>query len=162
MKTIKRRRREHKTDYARRLKLLKSGEPRIVFRRTNNYIIAQYIVSDEAKDKIIFGVNSKDLLKYGWPEKVRRGLKSVPASYLTGYLIGKQINSKKLEKPILDSGMIQTLHKTKVFAFLKGVIDAGVNINCKKEAFPEEERIQGSSLKNKIPFSEIKSKIDKL
>jgi hypothetical protein len=58
--------------------------------------------------------------------------------------------------------MNRVLHKNKIYAFLKGLIDAGIEINCKKEFFPEESRIKGEHLKNKIPFEEIKSKIDKL
>ncbi len=160
MKILKHRRQKHKTDYGKRLKLLKSGKPRIVFRRTNKYIIAQYVLSEEAKDKIVFGVNSQHLLKYGWPENAKGGLKSITASYLTGYLIGRQINNKKLETPIIDFGMLITLHRTKIFAFLNGVIDSGIKINCDKEKFPDGKRIQGEHLKNKIPFDKIKSKID--
>ena len=66
MKVQKRRRREAKTDYGRRLKLLKSEKPRIVFRRTNKYVTAQYVVSDEARDKVVVGINSSALLKYGF------------------------------------------------------------------------------------------------
>ena len=96
MKTLKKRRRQYKTDYANRLELLKSEKPRIVFRKTNSYIIAHYVVSKEAQDKTQIGISSKHLLKYGWPEKFKGSLKSIPAAYLTGYLIGKQIISKKL------------------------------------------------------------------
>jgi len=162
MKVAKRRRREHKTDYGKRIRLLKSGKPRIVFRRTNKYVIAQYVISEEAKDKIIFGVNSKNLLKYGWPENAKGSLKSITASYLIGYLIGKQIKDKKLKQPIIDFGMIRTLHKTKVYGFLKGIIDAGIEIKCKEEAFPDEQRIKGEHMKNKISFEDIKNKIDKI
>ncbi|MAG11114.1 50S ribosomal protein L18 [Candidatus Pacearchaeota archaeon] len=162
MKTLKRRRKEHKTNYGRRLKLLKSEKPRVIFRRTNKYIIAQYVKSKEAKDKVVWGINSKDLLKYGWPESKSGSLKSITAAYLIGYLIGKQIASKKLVNPIVDSGMVRTLHKTKVFAFLKGLKDAGVKIKCKDETFPSDDRIKGEHLKDKIPFEEIKSKIGNL
>ncbi len=162
MKTVKRRRKENKTDYKKRLNLLKGRAPRVVFRKTNRYFISQYIESEEAKDKVILTINSKGLLKYGWDEKAKGSLKSIPASYLTGYLIGKQIISKKLKTPVVDLGMIRTLHKTKVFAFLKGLIDSGLDINCNEECYPEEERIKGSSLKNKIEFEKIKSEIDKI
>jgi large subunit ribosomal protein L18 len=164
MKTIqKRRRRENITDYLTRLKMLKSGKPRLVFRKTNKYIISQYVISEEAKDKIIFGITSKKLLEYGWPESFKGSLKSIPASYLTGYLMAKKIKEKKLETPIVDFGMLRKLHKSKLFAFLKGIIDGGIEINCKKEAFPEEERIEGKSLKEDFSkqFNEIKSKIEK-
>ena len=159
LRTIKHRKKEHKTDYAKRIKLLKSKSPRIVFRRTNKYIIAQYVESEEAKDKVKVGVSSKILLKYGWDKKAEGSLKSITASYLTGLLFGKKI--KGMPEPIVDIGMNRNLHKTKVFGFIQGLIDAGIKIKCKKEAFPSEDRIQGKHLKNKVNFTEIKSKIEK-
>jgi len=161
MKVNKKRRRQNKTDYLKRLKLLKSKSPRIVFRKTNKYIIAQYITSKQAQDRIEIGINSKNLMNYGWPEKAKGSLKSLPASYLTGYLIGKKILKQKLKKPILDIGMIRALHKNRAYAFTKGLIDAGVKINCQEKVFPDESRIKGEHMKNKIPFDEIKSKIMK-
>ena len=159
MKTLKRRRKENKTDYLKRIKLLKGGSPRVVFRKTNRYVLAQYVTSKEAQDKVEIGVNSKYLVKYGWPKEIG-SLKSIPASYLTGLLIGKKIIKEKLKKPIVDFGMIKALHKTKTYAFLKGLIDSGVEIKCNEETFPSEERIKGEHMKNKIPFEEIKSKIE--
>ena len=159
MRTLKRRRKEYKTDYKKRFALLKSKLPRIIFRKTNRYLITQYIKSDGAQDKILIGIDSKVLLKYGWPKE--ESIKSTPAAYLTGYLIGKKLLSKRLEKPILDLGMARVLHKTVIYAFIQGLIDSGIKIECKKENFPEESRIKGEHLKNKIPFDEIKSKIDK-
>jgi len=162
MRTQKRRRKENKTDYVKRLKLLKGEKPRIVFRKTNRYIISEYTLSKEAQDKVVFGFDSRKLNEYGWPKDAQGSLKSTTASYLTGYLIGKIIIKQKLETPILDAGMNRVLHKNKIYAFLKGIIDAGIKINCEKEFFPDELRIKGQHLKNKIPFDEIKSKIDKL
>jgi len=155
MKTVKKRRKQNRTDYLGRLKLLKSGKPRVVFRKTNKYIIAQYVTSKQAQDKIVFGVNSKDLMAHGWKEE-SGSLKSIPASYLTGYLIGKQIIKKSLETPIVDFGMTRVLHKTKTYAFLKGLIESGVKIKCDK-GFPDEEKIKG-----KVEVEKIKLKIDKL
>jgi hypothetical protein len=54
------------------------------------------------------------------------------------------------------------LHKTKIYGFLKGMIDGGVQINCKEEAFPDLERIQGKHLKKEIPFDKIKSEAEKI
>ena len=172
MTNLKRRRKEFKTDYKKRFALLKSGLPRVIFRKTNKYLIVQYVKSDNAQDKILLGIDSKVLLKYGWPKE--ESIKSIPAAYLTGYLFGKKILLKRLEgspegtavssfeeKPIIDFGMARVLHKTRVYAFILGLIDSGIKIECKKESFPEESRIKGNHLKNKIPFDEIKSKIDK-
>ncbi len=161
IRTLKKRKKEHKTDYLKRINLLKSGIPRIVFRKTNKYVISQYVESKEARDKILIGLNSKELLKYGWPKEATGSLKSLSASYLTGYLMGKNILKQKLKQPILDIGMIRSLYKNKIYAFLKGLIDSGIEINCKEEAFPDESRIKGTHMKNKIPFDKIKSNIDK-
>ena len=109
MRTIKRRRKEHKTDYHKRIKLLKSSLPRIVFRKTNRYVLGQYVISKEAQDKIVFEVNSKKLKEFGWPKEFENSLKSIPASYLTGFLTGKLILKDKLEKPILDTGMTRMI-----------------------------------------------------
>ncbi len=161
-KIAKRRRREGKTNYLKRIKLLKGEKPRVVFRRTNKYIIAQYVTSKEAQDRVEFGLTSKILLNYGWPKEFKGSLKSIPASYLTGYVFGKKINEKKLKEPIIDFGTLRTIHKTKVYAFLKGLIDAGIKIKFKKEIFPEEERIKGKNLKKDFSefFNKIKEKIE--
>lgn len=163
MKTLKRRRLEGKTDYAKRIKLLKSEMPRIVFRKTNRYIIAQYATSREAQDKIEIGITSRNLKKFGWPEEMNGSLKSIPASYLTGLLAGKEIISKKLKTPVVDLGMIRAISKNKIFAFIKGLVDAGVKIKCDEENFPEEGRIEGKHMKKDFSktFKEIKSKIEK-
>ncbi len=161
MKVSRKRRKQAKTDYGKRIKLLKSSVPRIVFRRTNKYLIAQYVLSEEAKDKIKLGITSKELLKLGWPKEFSGSLKSIPASYLLGLLIGKKIKEKKLENPITDFGMIKMIYKTKTYAFIKGLKDAGLRVSCKEGAFPDENRLKGGHLKNKIPFEEIKLKIEK-
>jgi large subunit ribosomal protein L18 len=163
MKTPKRRRRENKTDYDIRMKLLKGEIPRVLFRKTNRYILAEYITSEEAQDNVIMGTSSRILLKYGWPEDRVGSLKSIPASYLTGFLFGKKIIEKKLQTPVLDMGMIRNVSKSKVFSFIKGLIDAGVKIKCKEEFFPSEGRINGKDLKKDFSFvfKEVKSKIEK-
>ena len=162
MKRIsKRRRREGKTDYKARLVLLKSELPRVVFRKTNKYVIGQYIKSKEARDSVIIGVNSKDLLKLGW--KYPGSLKSIPASYLTGFLLGKKIIDRDEKvKAIFDLGLLRNTKGSRIYAFLKGVIDAGVEIKVKEEMFPSEERIKGMHMKKDISsiFEKIKEKIE--
>ena len=163
MRVAKRRRRENKTDYGKRMKILKGNIPRIIFRKSNRYVLSQYVSSTHAQDKIEFGVISKDLLKYGWPKESQSGLKSISASYLIGFLIGKKIISKKLENIILDLGMQRILHKTRIYSFLNGLIDAGVKIKCDKKLFPDEDRIKGKHMKKDFSniFNQIKSNIEK-
>ena len=165
MKTIrKKRKRESKTNYWKRIKLLESGRPRLVFRKSNSYVLGQYVESEEAKDSVIFSTNSKELLKHGWSESFKGSLKSIPASYLTGFLMGKKIQKQKLGKPILDIGLIRPIRKTKPFGFLKGVIDSGIELKTDEKAFPEEERIKGKNLKKDFSkdFEKIKSNLEKI
>jgi len=145
IKRPKRRRQEFKTNYSRRLKLLKSKTPRIVFRKSNKYIIAQLVSSKEAQDKVELGISSKNLLSYGWPKEASKSLKTLPAAYLTGYLIGKKI---KVDKGVVDFGLNRNVHKSKIYAFIKGLQDAGVKVTEKENAFPEEDRIKGKYMKN--------------
>ena len=157
----KKRRRENKTDYLKRIKLLKSALPRVIFRKTNRYIIAQYVTSKQAQDKVEIGINSKKLIEYGWPKEFGGSLKSIPAAYFTGLLMGKKIMENKLKTPILDIGMIRAIHKTKVYAFLMGLVDSGVKIKYEKETFPSEDKIKGKNMKEDFSkiFDKIKSKI---
>src|SRR4030043_1616383 len=154
MKVSKRRRREGKTDYLVRKNILKSQRPRIVFRKTNRYVTAQYVESIAAQDKIIIGINSKILLGYGWPKENQGSLKTIPASYLMGLLMGKKIIEKKLDLPAVDFGMLRTIHKNNLFAFLKGLGDSGLKIKVAGQALPSEDRIMGERLTKKINFNE--------
>lgn len=142
-KTIRRRRQENKTDYKLRLNLLKSGKPRLVIRKTNKYLIAQIIESDIAQDRVIVGITSKALLSKGWPEDKASSLKSMTAAYLTGLLLGKMAKEKKIKEAILDIGMQRNVLKSRLYALLKGVIDAGINISHSPEALPSEAQIKG-------------------
>ena len=167
MKMQRRRRQENKTDYSKRIKFLKSGLSRIVFRKTNRYIIAQFVISSEAQDFLKQSITSKELLKYGWPKELHGSLKSLPASYLTGFLIGNKIKENKLlkksEKVVVDSGMIKKVHKNRFFAFLKGLKDSEIEIECSEKFFPDENRLKGKHLKKDFSkfFEEIKQKISK-
>ncbi len=162
MKVRKRRRREGKTDYKARINLLRSGKDRIVFRKTNRYVIGQYIKSEEAKDYVLVGLTSKQLLEYGWPQSSRGSLKSLPACYLTGFLLGKKILDKYGEgtESIFDIGLLRSIVKSRVYSFLKGVVDAGIKVNYKEDMFPEKERLEGKYLKSKIEVNKIKENIE--
>ena len=108
----KRRRMEGKTDYNARKEMLKSKKGRIVFRKTNRYIIGQYVKSEEAKDKVIIGLTSKELIDYGWLKTFN--VKSLTASYLTGYLLGKKILDAGESEGIFDSGLLRKIGRAHV------------------------------------------------
>lgn len=71
------------------------------------------------------------------------------------------IEKEGKSRAIFDLGLSRSIPKSKAYAFLKGVIDAGVEIPCSESMFPEESRILGKHLKKNIPAAEIKNKIQK-
>ena len=152
----KKRRKKAKTNYNKRLILLKSKALRLVIRKTNKYIILQIIESKHALDKVLYYVNTKELLKHGWPENKAGGLKSTSAAYLGGVLLGKKI--KNLDKRIiLDSGLIPSTKGSRVYAGVKGLADSGIEIKYDKKIIPSQDRIQGKHMKQ--DFSEDFKKI---
>ncbi len=159
MKTLKRRRLESKTDYRARLALLKSEKPRLVIRKSNRYVTAQIVISDLAQDKVICGVTSKILLSKGWPEEAMGSLKSIPAAYLTGLLLGKCAIGKKFPEAILDMGMNRNIQKSRIYAVLKGAVDSGMQVPHSEDVLPEikaNEKIK--KIFDKI-FDKIKGEI---
>tara|TARA_Y100000310_G_scaffold157298_1_gene156674 strand:- start:345 stop:830 length:486 start_codon:yes stop_codon:yes gene_type:complete len=155
-RTIRRRRKEGKTDYKARFGFLKSGIPRVVARRTNKYLIAQIISSDVAQDKVIIEVNSKELLSKGWPKELAGSLKSLPACYLTGYLLGKK--SKDIQKGILDIGLQRSISKNRIYSFLKGLVDSGFEIAHDEKVFPSDEMLIKNEKTGKL-IKQIKEKL---
>ena len=157
-RTIKRRRREYKTDYKLRKKLLESEIPRIVIRRTNKYFILQLVESHEAQDKVVITLSSKELLEHGWDKKYVGSLKSISAGYLSGLLMAKKIKKGKF---IVDLGMARTVAGSRIFAVVKGLIDGGLEISANEKVFPSEKRILGEHQKPEVKemISKIKGKV---
>lgn len=155
LRTMKRRRREGRTDYKLRRGLLSSGIPRIVVRRTNKYFIIQVVESHEAQDKVTATVTSKDLLKNGWESSKAGSLKSIPAGYLTGLLLAKKIGKGKF---IVDLGMARTLSGSRVFSVVKGLVDGGLDVSADPKVFPSEDRVAGEHLKPEVKEMIVKVK----
>jgi large subunit ribosomal protein L18 len=137
-----RRRREGKTNYTKRLKLLLSRKPRLVVRKSLKYITAQIIKFDEKGDITITSFTSKNLKKLGW----NFSCDTVPAAYLTGLMIGKKAREKNIEEAILDLGLYRSTKGSRIYAVVKGVLDAGLKIPVDLEMLPSEDRIQGKHL----------------
>jgi len=153
-----RRHREGRTDYRKRLRLLKSRKMRIVVRKSLKNISVQFVEYNQEGDKIIISTLSSELVKkYNWKYSVS----STPAAYLTGLLAGKKAVDKGIKEGILDIGRYRPSNGNKLFATLKGVVDAGIQCPHDKEIIPSEDRILGKHIDEKIaPLAgEIKDKI---
>jgi len=138
-----RRRREGKTDYKARKALVLSGKPRLVARGTLKNMIAQIIVAKPYGDEVTVSAHTRELTrKYGW--KAPRG--NIPAAYLTGLLCGLKAKTKGVKEAVLDIGLHSPTKGARVFAVLKGALDAGLNIPHSEGKLPEENRIEGKHI----------------
>jgi large subunit ribosomal protein L18 len=137
-----RRRREAKTDYKSRRILATSERPRLVVRSSNKNITIQLVKSKIIGDVILTQANSSELDKYGW----LGGKKSTPAAYLLGMMAGRKALKAGVEKANLDIGLARPTPGSKVFAALKGALDAGLEVPCDRDILPEAGRIEGGSI----------------
>lgn len=136
------RRKEGKTDYNARLKLIGLEKLRMVVRITNNHTITQIIKVHPQGDETIVSAHSKELHRMGW---MGSG-KNISATYLTGYLCGKEALNEGIEEVTLDIGLKSSIRGSKVFAALKGAVDAGLNLPHNEAVLPAEERINGEHI----------------
>ena len=79
--------------------------------------------------------------------------KSVPASYLVGYALGKAAITAGHNSAVLDIGLSASTSGSRVFAALKGMVDAGMEIPHSDEIFPSDERIEGNHIDDKVSKS---------
>ena len=137
-----RRRREARTDYHQRLRLLKSGKPRLVARTSNKHVRAQLVTMGDEGDRTLASAHSSDLTEYGWEAPTG----NLPAAYLTGYLAGKRAVEAGLEEAVLDIGLNTATPGSKVFAMQEGAIDAGLDIPHNESVFADWERTRGEHI----------------
>src|SRR3989338_4098840 len=137
-----RRKREGKTHYKKRLKLLTSGKPRLVVRKSLNNIQASIIKYDLKGDIVLVSAHSSELVKLGW--KLNRG--NIPSAYLVGILLGKKAKNKGIGEAILDIGLNKSVKGSRLYAVLAGALDAGLNIPYDKEILPSMDRIIGEHI----------------
>ena len=147
-----RRKRNGKTDYKKRLILLKSRKPRLVIRKSLNNISVQIIEYSKIGDKVIISAHSNSLKKLGW--KSHKG--NISAAYLTGLMCGYKAQAKNIKEAVLDSGLAPSVKGSVIYSALKGVIDSKLKVPASETIFPKAEKIE-----QKGNFKEIKEKIIK-
>ena len=151
-KVYYRRRREGKTNFAKRLALVKSGKPRMVVRRSNRGMVVQFINFDSKGDKTLLTVTGRHLAKnYGWNSKRNKW-----TAYLAGLLAGKKAKEKGVSEFVLDIGMYDSTKGSILYAALKGAVDAGLSSKFDEEMVPDLSNIPDQY---KSSFDTVKSKI---
>jgi len=168
-----RRRREGKTDYKRRRRLVaqdknKYNTPkwRLVIRRSNRDIGAQIVTSKIQGDIVHAAAYSRELAIHGAPV----GRSNYAAAYATGLLLARRMLTKigladKYEgKPtatgedfnvtpvdgarrpfraIVDIGLARASTGARIFGVLKGALDGGVDIPHSEKRFPGYSKEKG-------------------
>ncbi len=150
-----RRKREGKTNYQKRLALLKSGKPRLVVRKTNKHMIVQLIKYGDVGDKVLKTITTKDLVKHGW----EMNTSNIPSAYLVGLLMGKEMKGKEA---ILDLGLQTPIKGSRLYAVLKGAMEGGLKINFSEDIVPKEERLKGMHIQEYARSIKGKKEYDKI
>lgn len=157
--TKRRRRREGKTNYTRRRKMVRHNlknygavKTRMVVRHTNTRIICQLVKAYESGDRTIAVACSSELKKYG----LSVGLTNYSAAYATGLLCARKAlrqtqtgskDSKETDskdnketcmshKAVLDIGLGRSTRGSRYYACLKGAVDGGLHIPHSPKIFP--------------------------
>lgn len=140
-----RRRREGLTNYRQRRKLILSGKPLLVVRKTDKHIIAQLVKPSLQGDLVLASATSMEIVRdYGW----RASTKNIPMAYLVGYLLGLKALRQGYEEAVLYIGLHRPIRGARVFAVLKGALDAGLKIPHGEEVIPSEDRIKGKHIES--------------
>lgn len=168
------RRREGKTDYRARIRLInqdknKYNTPkyRFVVRFTNKDIVAQIVSASIAGDMILAAAYAHELPHYG----LKVGLTNYAAAYCTGLLLARRVlkqlemddeyegnveatgedysvepaESRRPFRALLDVGLIRTTTGNRVFGALKGALDGGLDIPHSDKRFAGFDK-EGKSL----------------
>jgi large subunit ribosomal protein L5e len=162
----KRRRRQGKTDYQARRKMVRQDKNkynarkyRLIVRFTNTKCICQIAYATIIGDKVVCQATSKDLEKYGIPA----GYKNYAAAYATGllcarrclktfglddtfkgkeeingeeYHVEEEENDRRPFKAILDVGLTRTATAARIWGALKGAVDGGLHVPHNTKKFP--------------------------
>jgi large subunit ribosomal protein L5e len=174
-----RRRREGKTDYYARKRLIiqdknkyNSPKYRLVVRLTNKDVIAQIIYAKINGDYVLSAAYSHELPAFGMPV----GLTNYAAAYATGLLLSRRVLTKlnladkykgndkvngedyNVEaltdgpapfRAILDVGLARTTTGNKIFAVMKGALDGGLEIPHSETRFVGYEK-EGNKLNAEV------------
>jgi large subunit ribosomal protein L18 len=139
-----RRRREGRTNYHKRFELVKSGKHRLVVRKARDSLVCQIVFYRKGGDLTVASATTKDLSAFGW----KGGAGNIPSSYLVGYLCGMRSKARKVNEAILDIGIQRSTPGSRIYAALKGAVDAGLDVPFSEEILPSEERIRGTHISN--------------
>ena len=151
-----RRRREGRTDYHQRLRLLLSKEDRVVVRKSSRHMQIQLVAPKPEGDVTLSSAISTELKKYGYEASTG----NTTAAYLTGLLFGYRALSKGLDYGVLDIGLQASSVGSRVYATLKGIVDSGFEIPHDSSVLPSDERVRGEHVAEYMEGSNLPELFD--
>ena len=137
-----RRKREGRTYYKKRLKILLSNKPRFVVRKSLKNFYASLVQYIPKGDKVILTVSSKSLMKIGW----KGDTANISSAYLVGFIAGRKAVEKGIQEAVFDIGLSNSVKGSRLYAALAGALDAGLKVPCSPEALPPKDRISGEHI----------------
>jgi len=86
--------------------------------------------------------NSAELETYGY----KGSTSNTPAAYLTGMLFAVKAKKADHGRAILDIGLNRATPGARVFAALKGAVEAGLDVPHGEKILPSDERARGAHI----------------
>lgn len=112
-------------------------------RPSNKHLTVQLVEARSKGDRVVVTAHSSELRRrYKW----RAAAGNLPSAYLTGLLAGLKASKDGLKKAILDIGLKKSNNGSRVYAALKGALDAGLDIPHGKDVLPKDDRITGKHI----------------
>jgi large subunit ribosomal protein L18 len=127
--------------------MIVADSPRMVVRKSNKHIIIQLVKAEMDGDRTLVAANSGELPKYGY----QGSISNTPAAYLTGMLFAVKALNADNESAVLDIGLNRATPGARVFAALKGAIEAGLDIPHGEEILPDDTRVKGAHIAAHAP-----------
>ncbi len=114
----------------------------MVVRKTNRHIIIQLVTAEMDGDRTLVAANSAELETYGYSGSTS----NTPAAYLTGMLFAIKAKKADYGRAILDIGLNRATPGARVFAALKGAVEAGLDVPHGDKILPSDERAKGAHI----------------
>ncbi len=137
-----RRRREGKTNYHLRRRLVRSNRIRAVVRVTNSHCLVQFVKAHITGDITLSASHSCELKNFN----LNSSTSNIPSAYLIGLLAGLKAKKAGISAAILDIGLNPPVYGSRVFAALKGIVDAGIEVPHSNKIFPDDNRLNGTHI----------------
>jgi large subunit ribosomal protein L18 len=111
-------------------------------RKTNNNTLVQLVEANVVGDATVASATSSELGAHGWTASTG----NLPAAYLTGLLAGLRAKARGINDAVLDLGLNPPVKGSRVYAALKGALDAGLEVPHSEDVLPDDSRISGEHI----------------